>query len=44
MIAGERPRTVPQIFIGGACGGHDDLQALERDGRLDALLAEATSA
>jgi len=33
--------TVPQIFIGGRhVGGSDDLAELERDGRLDALLAE----
>lgn len=32
-------RTVPQIFINGtAIGGSDDLAALERDGKLDALL------
>ncbi len=32
-------RTVPQIFIGEThVGGFDDLQALEDDGRLDALL------
>ena len=32
--------TVPQIFIGGAhIGGCDDLVALERAGKLDALLA-----
>jgi glutaredoxin 3 len=32
--------TVPQIFIDGqAIGGSDDLVALERAGRLDALLA-----
>lgn len=32
--------TVPQIFIGGRhVGGSDDLAALEREGRLDALLA-----
>jgi glutaredoxin 3 len=32
-------RTVPQIFIGGQhVGGCDDLYALERAGRLDALL------
>ncbi len=31
--------TVPQVFIGGvAVGGSDDLAALERAGRLDALL------
>ena len=34
--------TVPQIFIGGAhVGGCDDLVALERAGKLDALLAGA---
>ena len=33
-------RTVPQIFIGGQhVGGCDDLYALDRSGRLDALLA-----
>ena len=33
-------RTVPQIFIGEThVGGCDDLQALERAGKLDALLA-----
>jgi len=32
--------TVPQIFIDGqAIGGSDDLQALDRAGKLDALLA-----
>jgi glutaredoxin 3 len=32
--------TVPQIFIGAThVGGNDDLQALERAGRLDPLLA-----
>ncbi|MEL6681118.1 MAG: glutaredoxin 3 [Pseudomonadota bacterium] len=32
--------TVPQIFIGGThIGGCDDLMALERGGKLDALLA-----
>ena len=31
--------TVPQIFIDGAhVGGSDDLAALDRDGRLDAML------
>ena len=33
-------RTVPQIFIGpDHVGGCDDLYALERDGRLDGMLA-----
>ena len=32
--------TVPQIFIGGKhVGGCDDLMALDRGGKLDALLA-----
>ena len=32
--------TVPQIFIDGTHdGGSDDLAALERDGKLDAMLA-----
>jgi glutaredoxin 3 len=32
--------TVPQIFIGDVhVGGNDDLQALERAGKLDAMLA-----
>ena len=32
-------RTVPQIFIDDqAIGGSDDLAALEREGKLDALL------
>ncbi|WDR04704.1 glutaredoxin 3 [Devosia rhodophyticola] len=33
-------RTVPQIFIGQThVGGYDDMAALEREGRLDTLLA-----
>ncbi|APE45149.1 glutaredoxin 3 [Sulfitobacter alexandrii] len=33
-------RTVPQIFIGGShVGGCDELYALEREGKLDSLLA-----
>lgn len=32
--------TVPQIFVGSThVGGNDDLQALERAGKLDPLLA-----
>lgn len=35
--------TVPQIFVGEHhVGGFDDLYALEQDGKLDALLAEAS--
>ncbi len=34
-------RTVPQIFVGDThVGGSDELHALERQGRLDALLQE----
>lgn len=33
-------RTFPQIFIGDThIGGCDDMMALERDGKLDAMLA-----
>ena len=33
--------TVPQIFIDGRhVGGSDDLAALEREGRLDPMLAD----
>lgn len=33
-------RTVPQIFVGGThVGGCDDLYTLDRDGKLDPLLA-----
>ena len=40
MMALTGRRTVPQIFIGAThVGGCDDLHALERDGKLDALLA-----
>jgi glutaredoxin 3 len=45
MIARSKGRvTVPQIFIDGThIGGNDDLQALDRAGKLDALLkTEAT--
>jgi glutaredoxin 3 len=35
-------RTVPQIYIGDThVGGFDDLNALERQGQLDALLQSA---
>lgn len=37
--------TVPQIWIGDVhVGGYDDLAALERQGRLDALLTAAQQA
>lgn len=39
MIARTGRRSVPQIFIGEThVGGYDDLAALDRQGRLDALL------
>lgn len=35
-------RTVPQIFIDDAhVGGYDDMAALNRQGKLDGLLAQA---
>jgi glutaredoxin 3 len=40
MIARTGRRTVPQIFIGEThVGGFDDLSALDRDGKLEPLLA-----
>ena len=46
MVARANGRmTVPQIFIGSVhVGGNDDLQALERAGKLDALLASESKA
>ena len=39
MMARTGRRSVPQIFIGAVHGGgYDDLAALDRAGRLDALL------
>ena len=39
MMKRTRRRTVPQIYIGEThVGGYDDLSALDRAGRLDALL------
>jgi glutaredoxin 3 len=40
MVSRTGRRTVPQIFIGAThVGGFDDLAALDREGRLAALLA-----
>ena len=40
MVARTRRTTVPQIFIGEVhVGGSDELAALEREGKLDTLLA-----
>ena len=41
LMAQTRHRTVPQIFIGELhVGGYDDLSALDRAGKLDAMLAD----
>ena len=41
MIARTGRRTVPQIFVGTThVGGFDDLAALDREGKLTALLAQ----
>jgi glutaredoxin 3 len=41
MRARSKRSTVPQIFINGQhIGGSDELAELERDGKLDALLAQ----
>jgi glutaredoxin 3 len=43
MMARTGRRTVPQIYIGDHhVGGYDDLAALDRAGKLDALLAAPT--
>lgn len=40
MMSRSRRRTVPQIFIDGVhVGGHDELVALDRAGKLDPMLA-----
>jgi glutaredoxin 3 len=40
LVEATRRRTVPQIFIDGqAIGGYDELAALDRSGRLQAMLA-----
>ena len=40
MMKGTGRRTVPQIYIGEThVGGYDDLAALDRAGKLTALLA-----
>ncbi len=40
MIARSGRRTVPQVFVGDQhIGGYDDLKALERSGKLGAVLA-----
>lgn len=45
LVEATGQRTVPQIFINGqSIGGCDELHALERAGRLDALLNEPPAA
>ena len=40
MMSRSKRRTVPQIFIDGVhVGGHDELVALDRAGKLDPMLA-----
>jgi glutaredoxin 3 len=40
MVARARRTSVPQIFVGEVhVGGYDDMMALQRAGKLDALLA-----
>ncbi|MFS8071139.1 MAG: glutaredoxin 3 [Byssovorax sp.] len=37
-------RTVPQVFINGQpVGGYTDLEKIDRQGKLDALLAQASA-
>jgi glutaredoxin 3 len=45
LVEASSQRTVPQIFINGqAVGGFSDLASLDRDGKLDALLARDPAA
>ena len=45
MIQRSGGYTFPQVFINGrSVGGSDDIHDLDRQGRLDALLAEPTAA
>ncbi|MEO7331003.1 MAG: glutaredoxin 3 [Minicystis sp.] len=42
LISASGQRTVPQVFINGrSVGGYSDMSALDRQGKLDGLLAEA---
>ena len=44
MVQRTGRRTVPQIFIGEThVGGFDEIHRLEREGKLDALLADGTT-
>jgi glutaredoxin 3 len=45
LVSASGQRTVPQVFINGhSVGGFSDLDALDRKGRLDGLLAESPDA
>ncbi len=40
LIKSNGAKTIPQIFIGDHhVGGNDELQALEREGKLDSLIS-----
>lgn len=42
LVSRSNQRTVPQIFVNGRpLGGFSDIQALDRQGKLDPLLAAA---
>jgi glutaredoxin 3 len=42
LVSASGQRTVPQVFINGQpVGGFTDLEGLDRQGKLDRLLAEA---
>ncbi len=45
LVSASGQRTVPQIFINGeSMGGFSDIDALDRAGKLDPLLAQAPAA
>ena len=45
LVEASGQRTVPQIFVDGRpLGGYDDIAALDREGRLDAVLRGAPEA
>lgn len=42
LVSASGQRTVPQVFVNGQpVGGYTDLEKIDRQGKLDALLAEA---
>jgi glutaredoxin 3 len=42
LVSATGQRTVPQVFVNGQpLGGFSDIEALDQEGELDALLAEA---